>query len=96
VSLEKVVKLQPDYLVFSNDEPEKLNQQIAQLRRQPGWRDLNALRENRIIFLTEAISRPAPRLVDAIEQLAHAIHPQQFAANAVTDAAATLPLSGGL
>jgi iron complex transport system substrate-binding protein len=79
VSLEEVVKLQPDYLIFSNDEPDKLDRQIAQLRNQPGWRDLQALKENHIVLLSEAISRPAPRLLDAIEQLARALHPERFA-----------------
>jgi iron complex transport system substrate-binding protein len=80
VSVEEVVKLQPDYILFSNDDPDKLARQIAQLHRQPGWRELRAVRENHIVILSEAISRPAPRLLDVIEQLARAIHPERFAA----------------
>ena len=80
VSLEKIVKLQPDYLVFSSDEPEKQRRQIADLRGRPGWRDLRAMRENRVIILGDEISHPSPRLLDSIEQLAHALHPERFAA----------------
>jgi iron complex transport system substrate-binding protein len=75
VSMEEIVKLQPDYLIFTSDEPDKFNREIAQLRGRPGWRDLRALRENHIILLSEAINRPAPRLLDAVEQLARALHP---------------------
>jgi iron complex transport system substrate-binding protein len=81
VSLELVVRLQPQYLVFSSDQPGQIQHQIAELRGRPGWRDLGALRGNRIIVLSEAFSRPAPRLVDTIEQLARALHPERFAAD---------------
>lgn len=80
VSLEEVVKSQPDYLIFSSDEPDKFGRQLADLRRQTGWRDVRALRDNHVVLLSEAISRPAPRLLDAVEQLARALHPEHFAA----------------
>ncbi len=78
VNLEQVVSAQPQYLVFSSDEPEQIQRQVAQLRGRPGWLGLEALRQNRIIVLSEAFSRPAPRLIDTIEQLAHALHGDRF------------------
>jgi iron complex transport system substrate-binding protein len=78
VNLEQVVHLQPDYLIFSSDDPEQIQHQVAELRGRAGWQGLEALRQNRIVILSEAFSRPAPRLVDTIEQLARALHPDRF------------------
>jgi iron complex transport system substrate-binding protein len=78
VSLEELVRMQPEYLIFSSDQPEQMQRLITGLRNRPGWRQLEALRRGRVIVLSEAINRPAPRLVDAIEQLARALHPERF------------------
>ena len=78
INLEEVLHLQPAYLVFSSNDPEQIQRQVAELRSRSGWQGLDALRENRTIILSEAFSNPAPRLVDAIEQLARALHPERF------------------
>jgi iron complex transport system substrate-binding protein len=83
VSLEEVVRLQPEYLIFVNDHMEESERQTAELMRSAGWRNLNALRNKRVIVLSEAISRPAPRLLDVIEQLARKLHPEKFEAAGV-------------
>jgi iron complex transport system substrate-binding protein len=79
VNLERVVSSQPEYLVFSSDEPDRVHQQIAELRHRPGWSDLEAIERDRVIILGEEFSRPAPRLLDSIEQLARALHADRFA-----------------
>jgi len=48
------------------------------MRNLPGWRDLKAVEENKIVIVSEAINLPAPRLVDAIEELAKRLHPEAF------------------
>jgi iron complex transport system substrate-binding protein len=83
LNLEEIVRLQPEYLIFSSDEPEQVRHQIEELRDRPGWRGLDAVREGRWIIAGEALSHPSPRLVDAIEQLARALHAARFAARAV-------------
>lgn len=90
INLEQVVHEQPEYLIFSSDDPEQVRRQVAELRDRPGWQGLEALRQNRIIILSEAFSRPAPRLIDTIEQLARALHPDRFASeHPITPASAT-------
>jgi iron complex transport system substrate-binding protein len=79
ISLEEVLHQQPEYLIFSSNEPEQIQRQLAELRGRQGWQGLEALRQNRIVILSEAFSRPAPRLLDTIEQLARALHPDRFA-----------------
>ena len=78
VNLEQVVSSQPEYLVFSSDDPDQIHRQLAELRGRPGWLGLEALRRDRIVILSEAFSQPAPRLIDAIEQLARALHADRF------------------
>jgi cobalamin transport system substrate-binding protein len=94
INLEQVVHQQPEYLIFSSDDPEQVRRQVTELRDRPGWQGLEALRQNRIIILSEAFSRPAPRLIDTIEQLARALHPDRFASeHPVTPASAARSFS---
>lgn len=82
ISLEEAVHLHPDYLVYASDDPGQFAHEVDELRNRPGWRDLDAVRNNRIVVVSEAISHPSPRLVDAIEYLARALHPERFVAAA--------------
>jgi len=52
------------------------------------WRDLPAMRENRIFALdaNSYFSRPGPRLADGIAILAHILHPEIFLADSVPPA----------
>ncbi len=79
VNLEEVVRQQPDYLVFASAHPEEITAILANMRKLPGWRDMKALQENKVAIVSDAINRPAPRLVDAIEELARDLHPEVFA-----------------
>jgi len=81
-SLEEVAHQQPTYLVFASDHSEESNRQIAEISGRTGWRNLDAVRNGRILVLSEAIARPAPRLVDEIEVLARALHPERFSPDA--------------
>ena len=51
---------------------------IGALRSAPGWRDLAAVRAGRVYVAdgSQYFSRPGPRLVDSLEMLAHALHPE--------------------
>jgi iron complex transport system substrate-binding protein len=79
VSLEEAVRQQPEYLVFASAHPEEITATLANMRNLPGWRDMKALQENKVAIVSDAINKPAPRLVDAIEELARDLHPEVFA-----------------
>jgi iron complex transport system substrate-binding protein len=79
VSMEEVVHLQPEYIVFASDDPSEAATEFAALHDLPGWRDLQAIQDKKIVIVGEAINRPATRLVDVIEQLARELHPDAFA-----------------
>ncbi len=50
------------------------------VRARPGWGELTAIRDGRVIPYLEDIvtTRPGPRIVDGLEALARAIHPDRF------------------
>jgi iron complex transport system substrate-binding protein len=78
VNLEEIVRLQPEVLVFASAHAGDTQHDIDMLRARPGWRSLEALRRGNIVIISDAINRPAPRLVEAVEQLARAFHPDSF------------------
>jgi iron complex transport system substrate-binding protein len=82
ISLEELARLQPEVLVFASEHSGEAPPDIRALRALPGWKDLDAVRRGNIIVVSDAINRPSPRIVDAIEQLARALHPEAFASRA--------------
>ena len=84
LSLEEVVRQQPEFLVFASAHADGVERTLAELKDRPGWRDLEAVRQHRVAIVSDAINRPAPRLVDAIEQLARQLHPTAFEEKSAT------------
>jgi len=78
LSLEEVVRLQPEYIIFAGGHGDTAASELAGLRARPVWRDLDAVERGHVVNLSEESIRPSPGLVDAIEQLAHEIHPDAF------------------
>lgn len=77
ISLEQVLLRQPDWLVTSADAAGTRERRLAQLRAAPGWRELRAVREGRVIALpSELLSRPGPRLGEAARALRAELHPE--------------------
>jgi len=83
VSMEEIVRLQPEVLVFASAHAGDTQRDIDALRTRPGWRNLDAMKHGNIVVVSDAINRPAPRMVEAIERLARALHPEAFASRAV-------------
>jgi iron complex transport system substrate-binding protein len=79
MSLEEVVRLQPDFLVFAATHANVAENDFDVLAERPGWRGLDAVRNRRFAVISEAVNRPAPRIVSAIEELARQLHPEAFA-----------------
>lgn len=79
INLEEVVRLQPEFLVFVESHLGAPPHGAEALANLPGWRLLTAVRNRRYATISDAINRPAPRLVSAIEDLARQLHPEAFA-----------------
>jgi iron complex transport system substrate-binding protein len=91
ISLEEVFRLQPEVLVFSNSHSETVGRDLDALAQLPGWRSLEAARNHRFAVISDAVNRPAPRLVSAIEQLARQLRPEAFAASPAPEGQGAAP-----
>ena len=78
ISVEEVVHLQPEYLVFAASHAQAGGYDFETLANRPGWRILDAVRNRRFAVISDAVDRPAPRIVRAIEDLARQLHPEAF------------------
>jgi iron complex transport system substrate-binding protein len=76
-SLEEVLAVDPEVIILASmrsDDP--LTEQRRWWER---WKTITAVRQGRIHVLnSDLIHRPSPRIVDGLEQVARAIHPEAF------------------
>lgn len=76
ISLEQVVAANPSVIILGDSmwgvTPESV---LA----RPGWESIEAVKSSKIFPIDDnLISRPGPRLVDGLEQLAKLLHPELF------------------
>jgi iron complex transport system substrate-binding protein len=87
VSMEEVVRLQPDYIVLTPDHLEaETHEHVDTLRNRPTWSELRAVKLGHVVMASDEFTRPSPGLVDAIESLAHELHPEVFSTSAALPA----------
>jgi iron complex transport system substrate-binding protein len=73
---EAVVAAAPDVMILADEE---FGVTVDSVKARPGWDTIPAVSNNRIIGIDpDIISRPGPRIVDALEQLGVAIYPERF------------------
>ena len=94
ISLEEVVHLQPEFLVFANSHTGEGKHDFDVLADRPGWRNLDAVRNRRYAVVSDAINRPSPRIVSVIEDLARKLHPELFPSVPEPDKQPPAALSG--
>ena len=82
ISFEEVVRLQPDYIVFTSNHSGDSNKLLSELRSRPDWKGLHAVEMGHVVNISDEIARPSSGLVNAIEELAHDVHPEAFSASA--------------
>jgi len=78
VSLEEIARLQPDYLIFADSHSDSSSSTVEALATLPGWSVVEAVSKRHFAVISDAVNRPAPRIVSAIEELAQQIHPEAF------------------
>ncbi|GAC1514821.1 MAG: ABC transporter substrate-binding protein [Gemmatimonadaceae bacterium] len=75
ISLEQLARAQPDIVILPSTAA--TGARAADLRRQPAWRALAAVREGRVVEVVEDLmNRPGPRLGEAAREMAKAIASQ--------------------
>jgi iron complex transport system substrate-binding protein len=67
-------------IIFLADHPYEVK--IEELAQRPGWDSLSAVRNNRIVEVTEnnndIVSRPGPRVIQALEYITKHLYPDLF------------------
>jgi iron complex transport system substrate-binding protein len=79
IALEDLVTADPELIVLGDAayDPSITAETVA---ARDGWAEMTAVRDGRVVPLPEdiLITRPGPRIVDGLEALARAIHPDAF------------------
>ena len=74
ISLEDLVAADPEVILLGDTASGATAEAVA---KRPGWADMTAVKENRIVAIDDiVVTRPGPRLVDGLEALIRAIHPE--------------------
>jgi iron complex transport system substrate-binding protein len=77
LSLEQLVSQNPDIIVLGSAKYG--GQTPDTVAARPGWGGIKAVKNHMVyIFDDDLVSRPGPRVVDGLEQLAKLIHPELF------------------
>jgi iron complex transport system substrate-binding protein len=79
IAIEDLVAADPE-LILLGDAAYDATVTPASVAARPGWSDMTAVREGRIVPMLDdvLITRPGPRIVEGLEALARAIHPDRF------------------
>lgn len=77
VSIEEVIQRNPDAIVVAGEESTIA---AARIRELPGWRELEAVRNNRVLMVDPYVfNRLGPATTRAAAELARFLHPDRFA-----------------
>ncbi|HAI20549.1 MAG TPA: hypothetical protein DCM14_01395 [Clostridiales bacterium UBA8153] len=73
-SMEALLAADPDVIIVAIPREE-----YPRLQALPGWNQLSAVRNQRVLFpLPALVSRPGPRVLDGLELMARGLHPGLF------------------
>ncbi|MEO8639673.1 MAG: ABC transporter substrate-binding protein [Chloroflexota bacterium] len=79
IQLEDLVAADPQLILLGDAayDPSVTPESVAS---RPGWEGMAAVRDGRIVVMADdpVITRPGPRIIDGLEALARAIHPELF------------------
>ena len=79
LSVERLITLKPDIIVNASMTGTPGEQGNGIRKDDPGWRELEAVREGRIVAIhDEAALRPGPRVGEGLAELARALHPSLY------------------
>jgi iron complex transport system substrate-binding protein len=77
LNAETIIRADPEVIVLA--AASSPGGSPAEVRQRPGWRAITAVREQRLVVIdADLVSRPGPRIVDGLEQLARALYPGLF------------------
>ncbi len=75
-SLEALVVKNPDIILLGDAN---YGVSVESVGKRAGWESLKAVKDGKVLtFNDDLVSRPGPRLVDGLEELARLLHPELF------------------
>ncbi len=79
IQVEELITADPQ-LILLGDAAYDPSITPAAVASRPGWSGIAAVRDSRIVVMLDdqLITRPGPRIIDGLEALARAIHPELF------------------
>ena len=79
IQLEDLIAADPE-LILLGDAAYDPTITPASVAARPGWSEMTAVKDGQIVVVLDdlVITRPGPRIVDGLEALAKAIHPELF------------------
>ena len=73
---EAIIAANPQVIILAD---EAYGVSVDSVKARPGWNAIDAVRNGKIFAINpDIISRPGPRVVDALEQLAKDVYPERF------------------
>ena len=76
LSAEQIIAKDPEVIVLSD---EGYGATVPSVGTRPGWAGISAVKSGRVVAIDpDLTNRPGPRVLDALERLARAIHPELF------------------
>lgn len=73
---EAIIAANPKVIILADED---FGVTVDSVKQRPGWDAIDAVKNNKVFGVNaDIISRPGPRIIDALEQLAKAIFPQRF------------------
>jgi len=78
-SLEQIVSSDPDIIIIQTMAGGIPTVSKEVLEENPTWREMTAVKQGRILLVDgDLVSRPGPRIVQGLEEMAEIIHPELF------------------
>jgi len=78
-SLEQIVSSDPEVIIIQTMTGGIPTISQEELEEHPAWGEMTAVRQGRICFINgDLVSRPGPRIIQGLEEMAKIIHPELF------------------
>lgn len=79
MSIEQIVDSDPDIIIIQTMTGGVPTVSKTVLEEHPAWQQMTAVKQDRIYFVDgDLVSRPGPRIVQGLEEMASKIHPELF------------------
>lgn len=73
---EAIINANPDVIVLGD---EAFGVSVDSVKARPGWDAIDAVKHDRVYGVDpDVVSRPGPRIIDALEELAQKLYPERF------------------